>query len=234
MQSEIRIGVIGDYSEQHRAHQAIPRALQAAAQGIEIVWIPTESASDPKSLADFDGFWCAPGAPYRNDDGALAAIRHARVTRTPFLGTSGGFQYAILEYARDVLGITRAEHEKVNPSAALPLISKLSCALAGVQARVKLMDGSRLRAAYGVPESVEEYHCAYGLNHRYRRIIEGNDLWVAALDDQHEVRAVELDSHPFFVATLFQPEMRADGNPAVEAFVKAAAAHRSVATNAAG
>jgi len=200
---------------------------------MEIAWIPTESASDSKSLAGFDGFWCVPGMPYRNADGAMNAIRYARVTRTPFLGTSAGFQYAILEFARDVLGLSQADHHKSNPKTTMPLIAELDCALAGVKARVRFMDGSRLRSAYQAPESVEEYHCSHGLNGRYRRIVEGNDLCVAAVDDQHDIRAVELDNHPFFVATLFQPEMRTGGSPIVEAFVKAAAARRRGITKAA-
>ena len=153
--------------------QAIPRALQATSDGIETVWIPTDSVGDSQSLAGFDGFWCVPGIPYRNADGAMRAIRHARITRTPFLGTSAGFQYAILEYARDVLGLSQADHQKTNPKSAMPLISPLGCALAGVKARVRFLDGSRLRRAYGAPESIEEYHCSFGLNGRYRRLIEG-------------------------------------------------------------
>jgi CTP synthase (UTP-ammonia lyase) len=233
MHSGIRIGLIGDYSEQQRAHQAIPRSLQASSDGIESVWIPTDSAGDSQSLAGFDGFWCVPGIPYRNADGAMRAIRHARITRTPFLGTSAGFQYAILEYARDVLGLSEADHQKTNPKAAMPLISPLSCGLAGVKARVRFMDGSHLRRAYGAPESIEEYHCSFGLNGRYRRLIEGKGLCVAAVDDQHEIRAVELDGHPFFVAALFQPEMRGGVSPLVDAFVKCCAKRKQNVTKAA-
>ena len=102
----------------------------------------------------------------------------------------------------------------------------LGCALAGVKARVRFTDGSIIRNAYGTPQSVEEYHCSFGLNGRYRRLMESGPLCVSAVDDQDEIRAVELDGHPFFVATLFQPEMRsaADGsavNPLVNAFVAA-------------
>lgn len=229
MHSAIRVGLIGDFNETQRAHQAIPKALQAVSE-VECVWIPTESAGTVQSLAEFDGFWCVPGMPYRSAEGAMRAIRHARRTRTPFLGTSAGFQYAVLEFARDVLGLVDADHQKSNPRASMPLISPLGCALAGVQARVRLLDGSHLRRAYGVPESVEEYHCSFGLNGRYRRLLEGKDLYVAAIDDQHEIRAVELDGHPFFVATLFQPELRAGRSPIVEAFVNVCAKRRNGAT----
>ena len=233
MHSAIRIGLIGDFNEHQRAHSAIPRALQATSSGVETSWIPTDSAADSHALAEFDGFWCVPGMPYRNAEGAMRAIRHARVTRTPFLGTSAGFQYAILEYARNVLGLSDAAHERTNPKAAMPLISPLGCALAGVKARVRHIDGSRLRRIYDAPESIEEYHCSFGLNGRYRRLIEGRDLCVASVDDQHEIRAVELDGHPFYFATLFQPEMRAGANPLVEAFVDCCAKRQLGRTKAA-
>ena len=200
---------------------------------MECVWIPTESVGTTQSLAEFDGFWCVPGMPYRSAEGAMRAIRHARMTRTPFLGTSAGFQYAILEFARGVLGLAEADHQKSNPKASLPLISRLDCALAGVQSRVHFSDGSHLRKAYGARESVEEYHCSFGLNGRYRRLLEGRELYVAAVDDQHEIRAVELDGHPFFVATLFQPELRAGRSPIVEAFVHTCARRKHSATKAA-
>lgn len=235
MHSGIRIGIVGDFDPQRVSHVAIPMALAAAAgPAVDAVWIPTDAVGTGP-LADFDGFWCASGIPYRDADGALRAIRYARTTGTPFLGASAGFQYALLEYARECLGLPLADHQKTNPAAAIPLIAPLSCALAGVRARVRLMHGSKIRAAYGAAETVEEYHCSFGLNNRYRRLLVGGDLYVAAIDDQDEIRAVELDGHPFFVATLFQPELRslAEGapNPLVNAFVAAcrAGARRSAA-----
>jgi CTP synthase (UTP-ammonia lyase) len=224
MHSSIRVGLIGDLNEQQRSHQAIPKALHSASEGkAEINWIPTDRVVE-HNLAGYDGFWCVPGMPYRNADGAMKAIRHARVTGTPFLGTSAGFQYALIEFARNVLGLAGADHQKSNPKAAIPLVSPLGCALAGVKARVHFERGSAISKAYGGDESVEEYHCSFGLNPKYGRMLEGSQFCVAAVDDQHEIRAFELDGHPFFVATLFQPEMRslADGAPAsplVQAFV---------------
>jgi CTP synthase (UTP-ammonia lyase) len=225
MHSAIRIGLIGDFNEQQKAHQAIPKALAAASEGAaETVWISTEAAAKRDSLAGFDGFWCTPGMPYRSAEGAMNAIRHARMSRTPFLGTSAGFQYAVIEYARNVLGLAGADHQKSDPKAAMPLIAPLGLSLVGVRARVRFTEGSHLRKAYGAAESIEQYHCSFGINGRYRRLIEGRGLHVAAVDDQDEIRAVEVDGHPFFVATLFQPELSAlapaaPPNPLVHAFV---------------
>jgi CTP synthase (UTP-ammonia lyase) len=222
MNSPIRIGLIGDSNDQQKAHAAIPKVLAAATQDVEVAWIPTDSNIDKESLAQFHGFWCVPGMPYRNTAGVLKAIRYARSSRVPFLGTSAGFQYALIEFARNVAGLSEADHQKITPGAAMPLIGPLKCALAGVRARVRFLDGSRLRQAYGAPEAIEEYHCSCGLNGRYRRLMEGRELYVAAVDDENEVRAVELDGHPFFVATLFQPELRTGAeNPLIKAFVAA-------------
>lgn len=237
MHSAVRIGLIGDFNPQQKAHNAIPRALAAASDEVECVWISTESAGKGEPLAEFDGLWCVPGMPYRNAEGALRAIRHARVTRTPFLGTSAGFQYALIEFARNVLGLVQADHQKSDPKAALPLISPLPCALLGVKARVKFTPGTALHRAYRSGESLEEYHCSFGLNDRYRRLLQGSDLCVAAVDDQNEVRGVELEGHPFFVATLFEPEMRPEGspNPLVHAFASVCIRRaRSATTKVAG
>jgi CTP synthase (UTP-ammonia lyase) len=233
MHSGIRIALVGDFKEQQKAHEAVLRALAAAPEAsAEGVWVPTNSVGNGAALAEFDGIWCVPGMPYRNADGALRAIRRARERRTPFLGTSAGFQYALIEFARNVLGMADADHRKTNPKAATPLIAPLGCALVDMQARVRLSPGSAIRKAYGAPEAMVRYHCSFGLNGRYRRLMESSALHVTAVDDQDEIRAVELDGHPFYVATLFQPEMDAP-SALVNAFVAACVRQRARLTKAA-
>jgi CTP synthase (UTP-ammonia lyase) len=222
MRSVIRIALVGENNELQRAHQAIPSVLSSSTDGgVEPVWVSTDSLAQGDSLAEFDGIWLVPGMPYRSAEGAISAIRYARTTSRPFLGTSAGFQYALIEYARNVMGFADADHEKTNPHSKMPLITRLELGLAGVKARVRFTRGSHLHNAYRSPESIEEYHCSFGLNGRYRRLIESGALSVTAVDDQHEVRAVELDGHPFYVATLFQPEMRTPTSPLIPAFVAA-------------
>ncbi len=107
MNAPVRVGLIGDHDPSVTAHQAIPMALALAADAlavsVEHEWVPTESIATHERVADFDGLWCVPASPYRRTDGALVAIRFAREERRPFLGTCGGFQHAILEYARHVM-----------------------------------------------------------------------------------------------------------------------------------
>lgn len=229
MPAVIRIGLIGDFDPAVTAHQAIPRALALAAEatGVPVPheWVPTDEIRDDGRVADFDALWCVPASPYRSTDGALRAIRFAREQGRPFLGTCGGFQHAVLEYARSVLGWADAEHGETAPDAGLLVVTPLECALVEAQGAVRFRPGSLLQAAYGAGEAVEGYRCRYGLNPAFRDALTAGPLRVAAEDDAGDVRAVELDGHPFFVATLFQPEraaLRGDVPPITAAFVRAA------------
>jgi CTP synthase (UTP-ammonia lyase) len=236
MHSAVRIGLIGDFNPQQKAHTAIPKALAAVSDGVECAWISTESAGNREPLAEYNGLWCAPGMPYRDENGVLRAIRYARESGTPFLGTSAGFQYAIIEFARNTLGLSTAGHQKSDPATKLPLMTPLNCALLGVRSRVRYTRGSMLHRIYQADDSIEEYHCSYGFNGRYSRLLEARDLTIAAVDDHNDIRAVELEGHPFFIATLFQPEMRPPGepNPLVAAFVAVAARRARAVSRAVG
>jgi CTP synthase (UTP-ammonia lyase) len=148
----VRIGLVGDYNPQVTAHRAIPEALRLAAEhvgrAVEPTWVYTATLDGDVAsrLADFDALWCVPASPYTNTDGALAAIRFARESGRPFLGTCGGFQHALLEYVRHVLGHRRAEHAEMHPDADLLLIAPLACSLVEKSGRIRLRDGSRLRS----------------------------------------------------------------------------------------
>jgi len=226
----VRVALVGDHDDAVTAHRAIPLALALAADatGIGVVpeWVATDEITADARLDGFDAVWCVPASPYRSMDGALRAIRRARETGLPFLGTCGGFQHAVVEYARAVLGWADAEHAETAPDAARAVVAPLACSLVEARGTVRLLPGTRLAAAYGAPEAVEGYHCRYGLNPAFRAALTGGPLRVAAEDEAGDVRAVELDGHPFFVATLFQPERAALAGgvpPVVAAFVRAAA-----------
>ena len=209
----IRVALIGDFDAGVVAHQAIPRALALAAAAIErevdARWCPTDRIGDATALADFDAFWCVPASPYRRADGALAAIRLAREGGAPFLGTCGGFQQAVLEYARNALGWADAQHAELDPTAERAVVVPLACSLVEVGEQVRLAPGSRIARAYGEGQVSEEYHCRYGINPDCADALLSGPLKASAWDASGQVRAVELEGPPFFVATLFQPERRA-------------------------
>ncbi|HUF75508.1 MAG TPA: hypothetical protein VMM35_04485 [Longimicrobiales bacterium] len=226
----LRVGLIGDRDDAHVAHRAIPRALSlvAEAAGQEVVpeWIGTESidAAGP-ALSGYHALWCVPASPYRHTAGAIAAIRFAREAGVPFLGTCGGFQHALLECAESLWGVAGATHAELEPGATDPVIAPLSCALVEKSGRVRFAPGSRLAAAYARLWAEEEYHCSYGLSPSYGPRLDSGPLRATAWDDEGDVRGIELEGHPFFVATLFQPEragLRGAAPPIVGALVAAA------------
>jgi CTP synthase (UTP-ammonia lyase) len=157
----------------------------------------------------------------------LAAIRFAREHGRPFLGTCGGFQHALLEYARHVCGLETAGHAESDPGTEDPVIAPLACELVEAAGEIFATPGSRLADAFGNRPAIETYHCRYGLNPRYEERLVSGPLRVTGRDASGEVRAIELDGHPFFVATLFQPERAAlegRAHPLINAFVASAAA----------
>jgi len=227
MNPTLQIGLVGDYNVNVPAHRAIPLAFSLAATElttpIQYQWIPTDEIDSISRLVGLDAIWCVPASPYRSMDGALRAIRFAREGRLPFLGTCGGFQHAVIEYARNVLGWADAEHAETAPDAARAVISPLSCALVEKTGVIHFRSGSLLAAAYMSLEAVEGFHCSYGLNPAFRTLLETGPLRVSGEDIAGEVRAVELTGHPFFVGTLFQPERAAlTGRlpPLVKAFIE--------------
>lgn len=208
MNRTLRVALAGDFDATVTAHRAIPLALELA--GVEGVWVHTSTIGEAReTFAGFDGIWCVPASPYANADGVFTAIRFVRETSVPFLGTCGGFQHALIEYARNVVGMAEAEHAETNPHAAVPLIAPLECSLVEESQTLTLAAGSRLQQAYGCQQIDESYHCRYGLNRSLAAKLWDGAMRPAAHDDAGEVRAVELVTHPFFVATLFQPERRA-------------------------
>jgi len=228
------IGLIGDQNAAVPAHRAIPVALQRAADETSLrirhEWVPTESIGSPSTVDAFDGLWCVPASPYRSMAGALLAIRHARENLVPFLSTCGGFQHAVIEYAQNVLGWSDAAHAETTPGAPRNVIAPLSCALLDAEGLVRLLPGTKLRAAYGVAEIAAEYMCSYGMNTEFKAALVSGPLREAATDDAGDLRAVELDGHPFFVGTLFQPErvaLERQSVPIVNAFLEAIGARHS-------
>lgn len=209
----VKVALVGDYSAAITAHRAIPEALRLAGEAlgvaVEYDWLATERILDDATLLVYDGIWCVPGSPYVATEGALRAIRFAREQGVPFLGTCGGFQHALLEYARNQLGWTDAEHAELSPQAPTPLIAPLACALQDVSERVHLVSGSRIAELYGVREISEQYLCRYGLDDAFVEPLMVQALKASGHDEAGAVRAIELEDHPFFIATLFQPERAA-------------------------
>jgi CTP synthase (UTP-ammonia lyase) len=227
-----RIGVVGDHREHSPTHQATNDALDdaAAADGEEcqVTWLGTAGLErhGVQLLERFDGLVVAPGSPYESTRGALDAIEWARTNDVPLLGTCGGFQHIVIEFARDVAGIEDAAHAELDPNASKLVISALTCSLAGQTFDVTLRDGSVAQRAYGTRQATERYFCNFGLNPGYVEELERGGLVVSGVDGDGEPRIVELPGSRFFVGTLFVPQISTTPDaphPLVRAFARAAA-----------
>jgi CTP synthase (UTP-ammonia lyase) len=220
----VTIAIVGERIADFPPHVATDAAIahSAAALGVEVDarWIATDEPLPPA-----DAIWCAPGSPYRSLDGALAALRHGREAGIPTLGTCGGCQHMLLEFGRNVLGIADAQHAEYDPYASRLFVTPLTCEVAGRTMHVTLDPGSRLYD--GATDVEEQYYCNFGLNPDYRDQLDAAGLRITGVDADGDARVFELDGHPFYVATLFVPQMRSEPgrpHPVVSAFVSAAAA----------
>jgi CTP synthase (UTP-ammonia lyase) len=223
-----RIALVGDRSANVRAHARIPVLIDAllGREGIALdpYWIATSDAAGC-DLSGFDAVWLMPGSPYASAEGAYAAVRTARASGIPFLGTCGGFQHALIEYARNVCGLAGVENAEVAPDAAEHLIVPLECSLKGHEEAVMVVPGTLAAKISGAGRRAERYHCSYGLNPAYLEVLASGGLRFSGFDDGGRVRIAELPSHPFFLCTLFQPELHGDGtepHPVIRAFATAA------------
>jgi len=221
------IGIVGDRNPELHVHRFTEAAFGHVARPVPFEWIPTEelAAAPPERLDRFTGFLISPGSPYRSAEGALAAIRHARERRLPTLGTCGGFQHMVLEFARNVLGIADAEHEETAPDAPHRVVTALACSLAGEEHPVRHQPGSRVAVLCQAEETVEPFFCRFGINPEYRPALESKGLRVTSFDRQGEPRVLELFDHPFFLATLYVPQARSSTgapHPIIQALSDAA------------
>ena len=176
---------------------------------MEIAWASTELLqADLGPVRAADALWCAPGSPYRSMRGALSALRLGREQGVPTIGTCGGCQHMIIEYARNVLGVEDAQHAEYDPYGSRLFVSELSCSLVGKTIPVNLVPGSRAAVLYATSRVHEQYYCNFGLNPEYRQALHDAGMQVVGVDDDGEARVLELPEHPFYLATLFVPQVR--------------------------
>ena len=245
MSDPVRIGILGDFNTDFRSHHATTDSLQHAAKKlhmtVESEWLPTRSLTADtaeKTLESFDGLWASPGSPYKSFDGMLKGIEFARRRDWPFLGTCGGFQYAFIEFARNVLNISDADSAENNSGSKNIIIYPVACAvpsrkgdapkLSGAVPEIRLRPGSYLQSFYGkgVETATEEFFCNFEVNPDFEWTTMEAGFPVVARGAQGEIRAIESPTHRFYLATLFQPQVSSTvkkPHPIVLAFVQAAA-----------
>jgi CTP synthase (UTP-ammonia lyase) len=215
------IAALGDRDPAYLTHREIDAAMCLVPDGVEIRWLPTEGAR----IDAFDGVWVLPGTPYRDDDAVAVAIRSAREEGMPILGTCGGFQYMAVELARNVAGIAGAGHEELDPDAEELVVGRLACSLIGEERAVAAVPGTRLASLCGLEPFAGFHYCNYGLREGQVDRLVAAGLVVAAYAEDAGVEAFELPGHPFYLATLFQPQVgssiRRSLHPVLGALVEA-------------
>jgi CTP synthase (UTP-ammonia lyase) len=222
------IALVGDFNEQILAHVAILKTIELAKKNlgarINWQWLETDKISDDgvQIFSEFSAFWVVPGSPYKNMEGVLNVIRFARENRLPFLGTCGGFQHALIEYARNVCGVADADHAETNADAKNLIVVPLECSLIEKTSEIIFIPESQLYLIFKGKPTTEGFHCQYGLSPLWKIRLESAGLRFTGHDLNGEVRTFELPNHPFFIGTLFQPERAALNqqlHPIISAFL---------------
>ena len=240
MTEAVRIGILGDFNPEFRSHHATNDALQHAARKLQLkvesTWLPTPSLLEPGAAAmldSFDGLLARPAVPTRASMACSKASSLLASTTVRFLALAGGFQYALIECARNVLGIRDATTAEEDPKAKNIVIYPVACAvpnrdpkapkLSGVVRQIRLRPGSYLASFYGKETIEEEFFCNYELNPEFEWMAMEAGFPVVARGSNEECRAIESPAHLFFIATLFQPQLssREDNpHPLIMAFVQ--------------
>ncbi|GAB2911533.1 CTP synthase [Rheinheimera gaetbuli] len=248
---EITIAMVGKYVELPDAYKSVNEALgHAGLKNRVTVNIKYVDSQDVESkgtgiLADIDGILVPGGFGERGVEGKILAAQYARENKIPYLGICLGMQVALIEYARNVVGMSHAhstEFNKDTPYPVVGLITEWRDADGSVETRTdksdlggtmrlgsqncNLIDNTKAREIYGKAVIQERHRHRYEVNNNLRPQLEEAGLVVSGLSaDNQLVEMIEIPSHPFFVAGQFHPEFNStprDGHPLFQAFVAAA------------
>ncbi|MEM4214708.1 MAG: CTP synthase [Candidatus Methanomethylicaceae archaeon] len=243
-QKTVKIAMCGKYTKLADSYVSIIEALKHAGAKVGVTprleWIETTIFEDDPStistLNKYDGIMVLPGFGARGTEGKIMAIKFAREHKIPFLGICFGFQLAVVEFARNVLGYKNADTTEVNPSTPYPVIDLLPeqkkvGALGGTMRlgayKILLEDGTLAHRLYGSNEISERHRHRYEVNPDYWEVLRKGGLVLSGFSyDKMRVEFIELPDHPFFLGTQAHPEFKSrPGNPSPPylGFIKATA-----------
>ncbi len=227
-----RVAIVGKYVDLHDAYMSVVESLVHAGihhgVSVELQWVDSEDliGSDPDEslrlaesrLADADGVVVPGGFGDRGIEGKIAAIRYARENRVPFLGLCLGLQCAVIEFARNVIGLQDANSTEFDRDTPHPVIDMMpdqkDLDLMGGTMRLgtypcKLSPGSLASGAYGCPEVKERHRHRYEINNEYRGDMARSGMHAAGVWPEGDlVEIVELEDHPWFLGVQFHPEFK--------------------------
>jgi CTP synthase len=240
---EVTIGLVGKYVELRDAYKSIIESfIHAGAENeckVNIKWIQSESFIDYEhvvaALRNLDGILVAPGFGERGLEGKIMAVRYARENKIPFFGICLGMQCAVVEYARNVLGLQGAASRETNPDTPHPVIdlmeSQKNITQKGGTMRLgaypcELRKGSKALSIYGKNKITERHRHRYEFNNKYLEQFEAAGMIPSGINPETKlVEIVEIKDHPWFIGTQFHPELKSTvlaPHPLFVKFVKAA------------
>ncbi|MEX2381018.1 MAG: CTP synthase [Opitutales bacterium] len=242
----VEIGVVGKYIELQDAYKSVYESLTHGGIqndcAVNIVRIDAETlmAEDGlSSLQGLDGILVPGGFGTRGIEGKILTARFAREKKIPFYGLCLGMQIAVIEFARDVLGLKKAHSTEFDPDTPDPIIAMMEdqkeiTDKGGTMRlgayRCRLRQGTHTREAYGEDEVSERHRHRYELNNEYIETLEEKGMIISGVNpDRNLAEIVELKDHPWFVGVQFHPEFQSKPNaahPLFAAFIKAALAYR--------
>ena len=243
----VRIAMVGKYVELTDSYKSLNEALVhggiANECRVEVTHVDSEKIEQeglPESVLAADGILVPMGFGPRGTEGKIAAVRYAREKKVPFFGICFGMQMAVIEYARHVCGLERANSTEVDPSTPYPVIDLLpeqrgltkkggTMRLGAYPCVIK--DGSRARKLYKKHKISERHRHRYEFNNAYRQQLESAGLVCSGVSpDGGLVEMIELANHPWFIGTQFHPEFKSrptDCHPLMKGFIRAARAQRA-------
>lgn len=222
---EVRIALVGKYVQLHDAYLSVVESLFHAGTAndavVTIKWVDSEELTPDNAaqqLSDCDGVLVPGGFGDRGVEGMIAAAKYARTNGVPYLGICLGMQIAVIEYARNVAGLTGAHSAEFDEYSPYPVVALMEEQV-GVTAKggtmrlgkypCKLTEGSKSLALYGESEISERHRHRYEFNNEFRSVLTEKGLVLAGLSpDGNLVEIVENPNHPWFVACQFHPEFK--------------------------
>jgi CTP synthase len=250
LEEECEIAVVGKYIQLHDAYKSIYESLAHAGYANRCkVKLRKVSAEDvlvegTGILDGVDGILIPGGFGERGIEGKILAIRHARETGIPFFGICLGMQCAVIEYARNALGLEGAhtlEHSPHTPHPVISLMADQEDVDMGGTMRLgaydcRLREGTVAHRLYGAADISERHRHRFEFNNDYRQRFEESEMVISGVNpDRDLVEIVELPGHPFFVGVQFHPEFKSrplKAHPIFQGFVGAALRHARAARGA--
>jgi CTP synthase len=253
---EVNIAMVGKYMDLTDSYKSLSESLtHAGVQNrtrVNIAYIDSEDIekSGPGLLDGQDAILVAPGFGNRGIEGKIVAARHARENMIPYLGICLGMQVAVVEFARNIVGLEDANSTEFEPSTKNPVIGLITEWLDSAGSLEKrsidsdiggtmrlggqecdLIPNTRVRDLYGEKTIIERHRHRYEFNNHYRETLEDKGMVIAGLSrDEKLVEIIELPDHPWFVGCQFHPEFTStprDGHPLFSGFIKAAMEFRA-------